>query len=322
MKNFIIASLSIACAGATALSCCMVPETYAGTIGQAAQEAVLVWADGREELVLRIDYEITGAESMPEQFAWVVTVPNEPDAYAVADQALFEDMFNFAQRYLVEPIRNRSRGIDAPAEPAGGVELGQRVQVGPYDIQPVRGVGAKALEGLNAWLGANGFPAEDPAHMRYFVDEGFTFLCVKVNPPEGEDRVGNGGMLPPLHLSFASERPYYPLRFSSRQGVFDVNLYTLTRGPLDYDGLRSVLGRLHHAPSRLKRNVAIDANKLPKTLRDALEKGKVDHEDPKWIVNQIRGKRVNRDNEIAGWTEDVFLAARPTDSKEAVSSLR
>ena len=32
-------------------SCCMVPANYKGTISQSAQEAVLFYADGREELI-------------------------------------------------------------------------------------------------------------------------------------------------------------------------------------------------------------------------------------------------------------------------------
>jgi hypothetical protein len=96
------------------------------------------------------------------------------------------------------------------------VELGTRVRVGPYDIQPVRAHGVEALDGLNRWLRKNGFPTEDPAHMKYFVENKFTFLCVRVAPPEGEKNVASSSSLRPIHLSFKSEKPYSPLRFSSR----------------------------------------------------------------------------------------------------------
>ena len=49
-----------------AWACCMVPRTYNGTIGQDAQEAVLIHDDGREELILRINYRITG-DTLPVQ---------------------------------------------------------------------------------------------------------------------------------------------------------------------------------------------------------------------------------------------------------------
>ena len=67
-----------------ALACCMVPVSYKGRIGQDAQEAVLIHDGDREELVLRINYRITGG-AMPDTFAWVITTPQEPDAYALAD---------------------------------------------------------------------------------------------------------------------------------------------------------------------------------------------------------------------------------------------
>ena len=73
---------------AGSLACCMVPRDYKGTISQSAQEAVLIHDGNREELILRINYQITG-DKMPDQFAWIVTVPNEPDAYAVADKETF-----------------------------------------------------------------------------------------------------------------------------------------------------------------------------------------------------------------------------------------
>jgi len=73
-------------------ACCMLPETYRGTISQNDHEAVIVHRAGRQELVLRINYKIIG-DTMPDQFAWVITVPNEPDNYKIANPQLFEDMF-------------------------------------------------------------------------------------------------------------------------------------------------------------------------------------------------------------------------------------
>jgi hypothetical protein len=60
--------------------------------------------------------------------------------------------------------------------------------------------------------------------MEYFVENRFTFLCVKFSPPGKKATVEAESGVKPLHLSFKSPNPYYPLRFSSRQGAFDVNL--------------------------------------------------------------------------------------------------
>ncbi len=289
----------------------MVPRTYKGTISQSAQEAVLFHAGDREELILRINYKLKG-EGTPDRFAWVITVPNEPDRYAVADGKLFEEMFDWAQEEMFK--KRRSFGLLPKADAvANGIELGKRVQVGPYDIQPVRALGAEALGALNAWLKKNGFPTEDPAHMKYFVDNKFTFLAIKISPPKGEKVVKPGGEVNPLHLSFKSEKVYYPLRFSSRQGVFDVNLYLFTDRDFDHRQSKGVLEKINaNFPSNLKYNVSVRAGQLPKSLVQQLAK----IADPtikkvkRWKANLVRTKGTNRGNTIASWKEDVFFAKR------------
>jgi hypothetical protein len=79
-------------------------------------------------------------EGAPDRFAWVITVPNEPDRYAVADGELFREMFHWAEDAMF--VKARSFGFGAKSEKAlavpgaipQGIELGKRVQVGPYDI--------------------------------------------------------------------------------------------------------------------------------------------------------------------------------------------
>jgi hypothetical protein len=296
-------------------ACCMVPATYQGSVGQDAQEAVLIHDGGREELVLRVNYRISGT-SMPDTFAWVVTVPNEPDAYAVADAKLFEEMFELSERLLVPKTRGRgAKSLDSDAVPQG-IELGKRVQVGPYDIQPVRGVGPKALAGLNAWLGKNGFPPEDPAHMTYFVQHKFTFLCVRISPAGQEKTVSGNGLLPPLHLSFKSAAPYYPLRFSSRQGVFDVNLHVLTRSQLDYDKNASTLQRLNWSSQAFKRNVTLTTKEMPETLGKVLAKSVWKGKVGIWRYNNLRCSGVNRGNSISTWKQDIFFADEAVDGRD------
>lgn len=44
---------------------------------------------------------------MPDSFAWVITVPNEPDEYAIADTELFEKMFALSENCVhALPKRN------------------------------------------------------------------------------------------------------------------------------------------------------------------------------------------------------------------------
>ncbi len=309
--NWKISAAVLVTITASALACCMVPLSYEGSIGQDAQEAVLIYDEGREDLVLRINYRITG-ESMPDTFAWVITVPAEPDKYALADEKLFKEMFELARRFVVPAPRSMPTLSCSAFKMGGrisaGLEFGERVNVGPYDIQPVRGVGANALQALNGWLHENGFPTEDESAMRYFVEEGFTFLCVKITAGEEGGAVSPNGLLPPLHLSFKSDGLYYPLRFSSRQGVFDVNLHVLTQKKLDYEKGASTLERIAWGSTNYKRNVKLNKRDFPDALKAVFAKGK--RSQRSWRYNNIRCYRVNRDNSIKTWPEDVFLALR------------
>ena len=292
-------------------ACCMVPATYTGSIGQDAHEAVVIHDGDREELVLRIRSRITG-ETLPSHFAWVVTMPNEPDAYAVAAPELFQDMFDLSCRHVQpKPRKNLGFGCAAISDlKVDGVVLSQRVRVGPYDIQPVRGVGENALEGLNTWLAANDFPTEAPEHMAYFVDNDFTFLCIRIAPPENDPSVSASGLLPPLHVSFSSEQPYLPLRFSSRQGAFDVNLHTLTRKKLDFNAGAETLNKINWASDYFKRNVPIKPKDMPDSLKAVYAKSVWEAASGKWYYNNVMGSRVNRGDTIKTWREDVFFALK------------
>lgn len=297
-------------------ACCMVPLDYPGTISQNAQQAIVFHHDGREELILRIDYQISG-ETMPDQFAWVITVPKEPDAYDDANAQVFNQVSRWANRLVTPRPRPQGGGgcgiacSSAPksaSDSAGVIELGRRAKVGPYDIQPVRARGERALEALNAWLKENGFPTEDPKHMKYFIEKEFTFLCIKVTPPEGVEKVQTGGEITPLHLSFESEQLYYPLRFSSRQGVFDLQVVTLTSEPLDYQASSDSLSRINFQSSGLHRNVSVNTQQFPQALGNAYKNRKLQDAPDQWHLNVLRCNNVNENESIDTWKEDIFLA--------------
>jgi hypothetical protein len=300
-----IAASLVSAVGSTAEPCCMVPAGYEGSISQSGQEAVLLWHDGREELILKIAYQIKGAK-MPDRFAWVITVPNEPEAYAVADAELFRQVHGWAIN-LVTPRNTGGSKSDRSGAVTAGLEFGQAVKVGPYDIQPVRALGREALDGLNAWLAANGFPTEDAKHMEYFVDNKFTFLCVKVGAPAGEQAVAPAAGLVPLHLSFRSAQPYYPLRFSSRQGVFDVTLYVLTKDHFDYRTSGDSLRRINWADSHYERNVVADPSSFPPTLAASYTKSAFKADTGRWHLNVLEAYGVNRGETIKTWSEDIFF---------------
>jgi hypothetical protein len=298
--------LALACA-APVESCCMVPRDYKGTISQSSQEAVLFHHDGREELILKINYQIKG-DTLPDRFAWVITVPAEPDHYEVADGGLFKEVFDWCE--TLTRGRGPNKGEGGLSLGAHGLVIGKPVRVGPYEIQPVKALGREALGALNAWLQSHGFPQEDPRHMVYFVDNQFTFLCVKFDPPRGQKTVAAEGGAVPLHLSFKSQRPYYPLRFSSRQGVFDVNLYVLTKKPFDFKQSGDSLRRINWVKGSAPENIAVAPRTFPKLLQDVYGKTRFKEDTGRWYLNILRTREVNKGNAIARWEDDIFFRTK------------
>lgn len=300
-------------------ACCMVPRTYKGSIGQSMQEAVVLHADGREELVLGIKYQMKPGKDgkLPPYFAWVITVPNEPDRYQLADRDLFKKVFDWGDPKMRRRPFSDSRG---PREKIalGGLIWSKQVTVGPYTIQPVKATGMAALKGLNVWLDENGFPQEDEKHMEYFVKNGFTFLCIKVSPAKASASVPGGGSLKPLHLSFKSKQPYYPLRFSSRQGVFGINVWLMIKDKIDYKkaatvyqkvGARSPVNSKGELDPFQRFNVAVTQQKCPKALSALMKNSpsSVIRNQTTWNLNLIKSAQVNKRVKISSWNQDVFL---------------
>ncbi|MEO1997078.1 MAG: DUF2330 domain-containing protein [Planctomycetaceae bacterium] len=316
MSRILIPSLVLAVLASPMLTpiraCMMLQKGYDGRISQNRHQAILIHQGDNQELILRVNYKIAGAK-LPDQFAWIITTPSEPSQYRVAAANSFQEIAPWARRTLSPPRRNPpSRSLSSQADsPVVESQLifGKPAKVGPYDIQPVRARGLGALQALNTWLTENGYPTEDPDHMRYFVENGFTFCCVRVAPAAGSASVAANGELAPLHLSFKSPKIYYPLLFSSRQGVFGVQLFVLSDQPLDFRASQQTLNRLNWRPDKLRRNVRVSAHTFPRALQDIFKKSRVHQPRTGWRLNLLDCQQVNQGNTIAKWKQDVFLSA-------------
>lgn len=312
----------------------MVPEVFLGDVGQAEQVALLIHREGVQDLTLGIKYEIMPDESgnMPEKLTWLIALPSEPfeeDGYGLAESSLFDELSALAEDYLIKHLprpRSKYDGAEEAAEAAeeaplaNGVELGRAVSVGPYDIQPVRGVGQNALNGLNNYLKTRGFPAEDPEHMAWFVEHGFTFLCIEVTPKEGSAQLPQGEALPPLRVRFETEHPYYPLRYSSQQGDFDLSLYTMTDRPIDLVKSLSVLHAIRWQNTPGVKIGPYTQWKAPQTVKtermfkrwwpiDSLseESKAMLMTEEQWSFGLFLGRPNTSDWPISKWTGDCFF---------------
>ena len=306
------------------MGCMMTPKDYPGRISQSSHKAIILHRDDQQDMVLRIDYQFQD-KATPEKFAWIVTVPSEPDKYNVANDKLFARMNSWAHELVWErpKAKTRSRSLkktdDAKTDDAPLI-FGKPAKVGPYDIQPVKARGLSALNALNDWLAKNGFPSEDPDHMKYFVKNEFTFLAIKITPPKG-DSLSQTGTLPPLHLSFKTEQVYYPLMFSSRQGVFDLQLYLLTDKKLNYRNSAESLKKLNWKDYGYKRNVNVPSKNLLSDVTKLLKNSAYFNQTDNWYLNVLRCEQVNAGNSIATWKQDIYLYTHAASTSNATLPL-
>ncbi|NQZ56896.1 MAG: DUF2330 domain-containing protein [Lentisphaeraceae bacterium] len=291
------------------LACCMLPDSYQGSIQQSSQQGLIVFDNGIEDLILKVSPKISGEQKL-KSFCWLITVPNQPDKYRVVNSPIFRKLSYMKiahldkekkEKYSFLKPANEDKQFDAIVIPAG-VELGKPVNVGAYDIQPVRGVGKNALSGLNTWLQQNGFPTEPAQHMKYFIDNKFTFLCIKVNPDNQSNDMSRSPSLKPLHLTFKTDKIYYPMKYSSQQGNFSANLYILSTMPVDYKLSDSTLERIDWSNQDLHKNVRLKTSSFHNVEMALDKKLPMD-----LYFNNFFCDNPNKNKAISQWKEDVFL---------------
>lgn len=115
-------------------------------IYQPSQKAVILYADGREDLILSVRYE-----GSADDFAWVVPVPSRPNV-EVADPELFWELANLTR----EPVLYESDGFlpGMGSYEGPGVDILEEKVVGPYDVAILSAGDPSALMD---WLNSNGY---------------------------------------------------------------------------------------------------------------------------------------------------------------------
>ncbi len=250
-------------------------------ISQKGQQGLLIWHDGKEELVLKIEYE-SGADVSA--LGLVVPVPAVPEAYDTADAGLFDALHSWVRIARQQPsLRSaRARGINGHGSSGPPLVALPPAEAGPYRIQPLQAFGEEGIAALTTWMEENDFAPIPPAVLTYFTERHWTFLTVKIDPAEGESLAREGG-LPPLRVRLASERAIYPLKLEA-QGVFPMRLYLVTKDPLPDQAFQGAVERgfevaeagdmpalgQHGAPLR-SRVGRFSASSAPPALRSILE---------------------------------------------------
>ena len=287
-------------------ACCMLQKDYKGTISQNEQRAIIIHHNGVQDMILSVNYKIEG-EEMPSEFAWIISVPAKPDRYQLGTKTLFEKTLRWADdmTYIQEDT-DFALGIDSKnaIAPEGALEVGAIEKVGPYEIQPVKALGMEGYGALNNWLKENGFPVETREHMAYFIENGFTFLCIKVKPAEGQDKVSASNLLEPLQITFKSEDIYYPSKYSSQQGNFGLSLATLTDRKINYKKTEEMLGKMKINRDR-KLNVAVKQAALPDDLQEVMKKSDIKMDNI--YLNFLESDGYNQNKAVQTWERDSYF---------------
>ncbi|MEU7030628.1 DUF2330 domain-containing protein [Streptomyces sp. NPDC046275] len=173
---------------------------------------------GTERIVMR--FTVHGDA---EKAAWVMPVPHRADV-ALGDPALFDQLDEltaperrprdyFWPRGRDWPFSSNADGASAGALPGKGPGVGVvgRERLGPFDVARLTATDPTAL---GDWLHRNGFELSDrlSTELRPYVERRWEYVAVRLAPEKAGEPLH--GALDPLRITFANDRPVYPMRLS------------------------------------------------------------------------------------------------------------
>jgi hypothetical protein len=224
----------------------LLPKDYAGKCRVRNQEAIVVFHDGRESLVLEARYDFTLATqprpmvtrgrrgqmpgpapaaelAPPSEMAWIVPILPGATLAKSPSEGMFEDLYDWIHpsvkaRYGLRT--GRPRGLNRFSESVFSSRLDSNHTTLAWNIVP--GTGEVALASLFAWVESNNLQGLNQNLCRDYAQRGWTFAAATLSKP------GLSGSLGPVHFTFPTTDAVFPLNFQSNLGVYDLNFYFLT----------------------------------------------------------------------------------------------
>ncbi|WP_228473053.1 DUF2330 domain-containing protein [Streptomyces cyaneochromogenes] len=197
----------------------MVPGA-AGRVTVGREESVVRWDGRREQVVMRLT---VGGDA--ERVAWIMPVPGRATV-RLGDPDLFDELHDVTAPVHRERPHFWPQDGDWPLLTGDGTAAGPpppwavagppvsvvgRQRLGPFDVARLTATDPGALDG---WLDSNGFalPSRLDDALRPYVHKGWEYVAVKLTPQTTGTRLT--GTLDPLHLTFRTDEPVYPMRLS------------------------------------------------------------------------------------------------------------
>lgn len=169
-------------------------------------------------------------------FAWVVAVPTMPTGFKQVDDLCFKELDD-----LIPIFQNVTRGgsFGGGAGGFGGADNAEGRKerslivyssqiTGDYQIQPIRAIGKVGVTALQEWLEQNDYSPMSELAMKYYAENNWTFLAIKVNA-KGM-KTGVSQTLHPLRISFRSTYPVLPMKMA--EGKVSATFFLMTDMPL------------------------------------------------------------------------------------------
>ncbi|MDC0768249.1 DUF2330 domain-containing protein [Streptomyces sp. HD] len=188
------------------------------------EESVVRWDGVREQIVMRLT---VGGDA--ERVAWIMPVPSRATV-RLGDPELFDELHDITAPVHRERHHFWPQDGDWPLVTgdgmAGGpprsglgaeppVDVVGRQRLGPFDVARLTATDPGALD---RWLDGNGFalPKGLTGALRPYVQKRWEYVAVKLTPGSATATTATAltGTLDPLHLTFRTDEPVYPMRLS------------------------------------------------------------------------------------------------------------
>jgi hypothetical protein len=192
----------------------VLPHDRQGNVSAPSQKAIILYDQGREDMVLQARYE-----GPAQEFAWLIPVPGLPEIKP-GSMNCFYDLSRLTQEPLW-PEEFDMRSLASSSSRTGQIKTVEIKTLGAFEVVVLS---PQDTNSLAEWLAAHHFvlPKEKQSLLDGYVKNRWHFVAARVNPNEkglvlksGPPRTSVSEELHPFIISFPSGKCVYPLALSA-----------------------------------------------------------------------------------------------------------